>query len=261
MIDVHLDNPKNGITKIMINPWNSEQMAISTWGSTVELYSTIHGTLIQKYNFQSPQMDITYCTQGIIASVGADGLIHLNGQEIGRHNAPISCISYLPSHHLIATGSLDGILKLWRFPSSELYMTIELPMKIFCMTTLNSIIYCGCKEKDIFSIDPSNGTFKQLPSYAKYHIRKLSSCEKTDSLIISTYSGRIIVVYPKEGDKRNFISFHAHEKKEKNLITLFPVNATIVNPLTGQLFSGGSDGMVSVWNVETKTKMRVFSQH
>ena len=256
MINVKLDNPNAGITKIMINPWNSEQIAISTWESNVEIYSTITGKLIQKFKFQAPQMDITYCTQAIIASVGADGHVNLNGQEIGRHNAPASCVSYLPSQGLIATGSLDGVLKLWRYTSSELYLTVELPMKIFCMTVLHSTIYCGCKEKDIFSINPLDGSYKHLPSYVKYHIRKLSSCEKTDSLIITTYSGRILVAYPE--DNRDFISFHAHEKKEKNMLTLYPVNAAIVSPLTGQLFSGGSDGMVSVWNIETKSKIRVL---
>lgn len=261
MFEINLAKNQKGITKVAINPWNSEIVAISTWESTVELYSTTNGQNIQIFHFEAPQMDLTWVNKSTIASVGSDGHVNLNGQMIGSHKAPASSILYLSSLNVIASGSYDGTLKLWTIFPSSLQATINLPLKILSMTSLHSIIYCACQEKDIFSINPTTHKFNHLPPHVRYHIKQIISNEKSDSLIVSTYSGRIVVLYPEEGDNRETIVFKAHEKKESNSTTVYPVNATVINPITGELVSGGSEGMIYVFNIETKRKIKNISNH
>ena len=82
-------------------------------------------------------------------------------QTLSGHNDFIHCVKYMPTYNLLATGSEDGVLKLWDTRSNKQVDSFEKIKGV--------VSFVCCDEKHIWNIqDCNNFFFCFLDSGQKY---------------------------------------------------------------------------------------------
>ena len=73
-------------------------------------------------------------------------------------------------------------------------------------------------------------------------------------------AGRVAVEYldsDPEIQKKKY-AFKCHRNKEAGIEMIYPVNSLVVHPVYGTMASGGSDGVVNIWDINNKKRMSQF---
>lgn len=242
-----------GISCVKVNPWNDSVLVISTWSGTNEVYNTRNGSQLEKIQMNCPQLCIEWINLDSYASGGSDGCITIKGELLGCNNSPISCLAYVPQTKLLASGSWDGKVKLWNPFTKSCVFEYTTNFKIMCMTYAPPAkIICGCSEKCLLFIDTQNTrNIENKETLFHYQTRSIAATE--GCFAIGVYEGRIMVKQTKQGG--HTFGFHVHIKVENGIKTVYPVNALAFQPQTDYLATGGSDGVVSIWNISKKMKV------
>lgn len=255
-MECSLENSGKGISSSQFNPWNDEMIAITTWDGSVEYFDASSGFQSNYYSIEEPQLCLAWIDANSVVTGGARGTLSINGDEIGHHDKGVSCVSYVTDSEseIIVSGSWDGMLKCWDPKSNSLICDLNTKMKINCMTNAppQSII-CGCNENVILTYDTRKldvcQTRKRINSY---QIRSIAANETF--LAIGFYEGRVSIE-SRELEEESF-SFKAHIVKEEDGISyVYPVNALAFDPTTGYLATGGSNGVVIIWNIIDHSKV------
>lgn len=94
----------------------------------------------------------------------------------------------------------------------------------------------------------------------KNQIRDIKLLPSKDGYVISTIDGRVAVEYFEERDQQKQFAFRCHRTTLSDVQLVYPVNTLSFIPGTVKLFTGGSDGSVTLWNLETKRKIKQFDK-
>ena len=96
--NINIEKSKNavltGISCIKINPWNSILLAASTWNGFVDIYNIKTRNRSERTNLKCPQLAVEWISSNNYASGGADGIVYINGVQIGFHDSPISSLAF-----------------------------------------------------------------------------------------------------------------------------------------------------------------------
>lgn len=256
----------DGISCIKINPWNSILLAASTWNGFVDIYNIKTRNRSERTNLKCPQLAVEWISSNNYASGGADGIVYINGVQIGFHDSPISSLAFSVNNQILASGSYDGVVKFWNSRSNECVFKLTTDDKIYCMASAppNNIV-CGCLESRIISLNCKTFGDEIIKTMTHgYNTRQITACES--AIATSVVQGRIAVV--SLNDLSNKYAFKAHLSEPKgesnpqmsdiSLKCVYPVNALCFQPGTDYLASGGSDGYVHIWNVKIKRKLQTL---
>ena len=73
---------------------------------------------------------------------------------MGRHDAPVKCVEWLPGRALLATGSWDGSLRLWDLRSAAQVARVALPGKAYSMSACDTrlVVATSGRHVDIFDL-------------------------------------------------------------------------------------------------------------
>lgn len=93
----------------------------------------------------------------------------------------------------------------------------------------------------------------EAESGLKYQARKIKLIPAGDGYVSSSLDGRVAVEYF-DDDSRKF-AFRCHRMNLVDTSFVFPVNALAFVPGETTLYTGGSDGYVSCWNLDTRKKI------
>ena len=93
-------------------------------------------------------------------------------------------------------------------------------------------------------------------SALKYQIRDVKMLPNSKGYIISSIDGRVAVEFLNEPDKQ--FAFRCHRLDLKDTQFVFPVNTLAFCPNSSKVLTGGSDGTVSYWNLDTRRKLKQF---
>ena len=248
-VSCSLSDRNAGISCCRVNPWNPKQVAISTWAGTVEVYDTTTGDCLQVQKRQSPQLAVEWVNKGVIASGGADGILFFNDLQVGSHSGPISCLS-LVGQYLIS-GSFDRTVKVWDIISRTMVTEYtELSAKVLRIANDGkSQVFVACTERTIFRFDLTNVECSDtVEAPLPYQTRSIAANESF--LAIGTYEGRVSVAHL-SGNPSKQIAFKAHVSQEEVKIC-YPVNTMEFAKATNYLATGGSDGAISIWDVDSQ---------
>lgn len=256
----------DGISRIQINPWNPSILAISTWNGFIDIYNINSRSRAQRTNLKCPQLAVEWISANDYASGGADGIVYVNGVQIGFHDSPISSLAFSVKNHILASGSYDGVVKFWNPKTSELIFEFTTDDKIFCMAAAapNNIV-CGCLESRVISLDCITFKDELVKTMTHgYNTRQITACES--AIATSVVQGRIAIV--NLNDQANKYAFKAHLSEPKGESALqmseispkcvYPVNALCFQPGTDFLASGGTDGVVHIWDIKKKRKLQTL---
>ena len=93
----------------------------------------------------------------------------------------------------------------------------------------------------------------EVESGLKYQARKVKLTPQGDGYVCSSLDGRVAVEYL-EDESRKF-AFRCHRLNLVDTSMVFPVNALSFRPNSNVLYTGGSDGSVSCWNLTSRKKV------
>ncbi|OHT02015.1 mitotic checkpoint protein [Tritrichomonas foetus] len=249
----------DGISCIKINPWKQEVLALSTWNGFVDCYDIFINERINRINLDCPMLAVEWISVNDIASAGADGIVYINGTQIGFHNAPISSLAFSISTQILASGSYDGIVKFWNTKTKKFITEFVTDDKIYCMApSPPSEIVCGCGENRMIHIDcQTNVSTNEKTLMHGYNTRSIAACESMTA--VSVVQGRIAVINRNNSSKTYAFKAHLNEPKNdtyESTKTVYPVNTIAFQPNTDFLASGGTDGAIYIWDVKIKRKVQ-----
>lgn len=158
-------------------------------------------------------------------------------------------------------GSWDGSISIINIDLRTIEFRIRLENK-------TKIISMDCDSKQLIVAEtghklrwfefPLNEDSKgvEITSALKYQIRDIKLIADFVGYVISSIDGRVAVEYFHDQDKQ--FAFRCHRMNLTDTQFVFPVNSLAFCPNTSKLLTGGSDGIVSYWNLDTRRKIRQF---
>lgn len=254
----------DGISCIQINPWNPGILLLSTWNGFIDIYDINSRALNERIRLNCPQLAVEWISANSYASGGADGIVYINGVQIGYHNSPISSLAFSAKNYILASGSYDGVVKFWNSRNNELITEFATNDKIYCMAAAppNNIV-CGCLESRVISLNCTTFKYEFVKTMTHdYHTRQIAACES--AIATSVVEGRIGIVDLKDPTNKYAFKAHLSESKgesgfqmsEASQKIVYPVNALCFQPKTDYLATGGTDGVVYIWDVKKKRKLQ-----
>lgn len=164
--------------------------------------------------------------------------------------------------NLIVAGSWDGSLQLIDVVMDQIHSIKHLPeVKILTMdcddlhliiATTNSKIFKFTLPLDFNDDSESNETI--LDSGLNYQIRDIKLLPKSVGFTICSIDGRVAVEYFESNEKT--FAFRCHRLNLTDVQFVFPVNTLEFQGDSSILFTGGSDGCISCWNLNQRKKIK-----
>ena len=255
--------PSEGIAIVHFFGKNQEFIGASTWSGKIFFYQSNSTNPIAQLSFPCPILDFYGLTPDSIVAGGADGNLYFaSGQTISAHSKAISSISRVPNQNLLLTSSFDKTMKLWRYKNTK---AIELVLeKEFLFD--ERILYSKANQENQFvayghknalyvgSLVESN--VENRISSLRQQISSLAIKSQGDGWAVGSIDGLIAIEY--FGDiihqaQRFAFSCHRHPTPDGKVM-VYPVNTLAFCQNDKFLISGGSDGIISIWDIEEKRK-------
>lgn len=218
---------------------------------------------------------------------------------LGTHNDAIKCVELASKVNGILTGSWDKTMKLWDTRERECVGTYEQSNgKVYSMNCIDDKIVVATNDRKVLIWDLRN--MKQYlmrrESSLKYQTRAIRIFPNKEGYVMSSIEGRVAVEFfdpEPEVQKRKF-AFKCHRVKENSIEMIHPVNAisfhNVYNTfatgklcfacvyvlaclsgvssivcvcvcLFGKHITGGSDGLVNIWDGFNKKRLCQFHHY
>lgn len=158
----------------------------------------------------------------------------------------------------------DGVIPVKNLNSNN----TKVKNKIFTMDTNSSRLIVGMNNSQVqwFRMplcEDDNGTIEE--SGLKYQIRDVALLPKEqEGYACSSIDGRVAVeIFDDQGDDYNSskrFAFRCHRLNLKDTNLAYPVNSIEFSPRHKFLYTAGSDGIISCWNLQTRKKIKNFAK-
>jgi len=263
--------PTDGVTNVQFSPNSAQYLLVSSWDSSVRLYDINANTMRIQYKHSAPVLDCTFHDAVHAYSGDCDNNLKMYdfnaGQEktIGSHRAPIRCVEYCSDGNVIVTGSWDSSVKLWDPRSSSCVGTYTQSDRVYAMTVSGDKLVVGTAGRKVWIWDiRSMGQVQQKrESSLKYQIRCIKSFPSKQGYVLSSIEGRVAVEYfdPAPEVQKKKYAFKCHRIKEQSVEMIYPVNAIAFHNHYNTFASGGSDGLVNIWDGFNKKRLCQFHRY
>ncbi|KAE8302889.1 putative WD-repeat family protein [Giardia duodenalis] len=283
--------PKDGITRVRFAP-DKPLLAVSSWDENVYVYNTAEKdpdrTFIASLPLHNkPIFSVDWVSDATIVSGGADGNVLTTSvgkratSLVGRHAAPVREVCVLPSNrNIVISGSWDSHVAAWDIrtaapiPSTHEIARIGSPPplskiaaggKIFCMDVRGSRVLLGLSSRTVQMWDclPTND-LGSSPLFKQVLVRESPLRHQTRSVAIvsdignqfclGSLEGRIAVDNVAGPDRYAF-RCHRHQDPQANVFVSYPINAIKWCGWRNALFTGGSDGDLYLWNLQSRKRL------
>lgn len=166
-------------------------------------------------------------------------------QQIGAHDAPVSCCAVLPSN-VIVSGGWDGKLKFWDTRSPNPVGTLDMPDRVYDLDVRGNLMVVATAGRHIISYDvssqPQEHSRKESP--LKYQSRCISCFPDTTGFAVGSIEGRVGVHYLQKVAGKDSFAFKCHRQETQ----VYSVNAICFNNKFGTFATVGSDGVCNFWD-------------
>lgn len=119
----------------------------------------------------------------------------MNVQDIGKHNASVSNLHYIPNQNILISNAYENNIHFWQGGPNPIF-TVDVMNKVFTSDYKNNILVGGTANQKIFFIDMNtinNGTKTILDSVdlGKFsQIESIALDHKALTLGVATVDGR-----------------------------------------------------------------------
>eukprot|EP01137_Pigoraptor_chileana_P014153 Opistho-2@68450 len=265
--------PSDGISSVRFGPTHANFLLASSWDTSVRLYDVPNKILRATFHHSSAALDICFTDNTHGASAGLDKAVKYydfnahSERVLGYHGEGIRCIDYFGAGQLIVTGSWDQTVKLWDVRSPQpCVATSQQPGKVFSISAADEKLIVGTAGRHVYVWDMRNmdRELQQRESSLKFQTRCIRSSPDAQGYVLSSIEGRVAVEFldPSPEIQKRKYAFKCHRKADANGVqTIYPVNSIAFHPIHGTFATGGSDGIVNVWDAVNKKRLCQFHQY
>eukprot|EP00826_Nyctotherus_ovalis_P057638 TRINITY_DN788_c0_g1_i2.p2 TRINITY_DN788_c0_g1~~TRINITY_DN788_c0_g1_i2.p2 ORF type:complete len:134 (-),score=24.84 TRINITY_DN788_c0_g1_i2:328-729(-) len=111
------------------------------------------------------------------------------------------------------------------------------------------------KDVSVYDIRKMTQPFFVRNSGFAHHIRSICWVQDNTGYAVASSEGRVAVEFVTSSNKAFSFKCHRVPKSETNTMLVYPINALGVHPKYGTLATGGSDGTVCMWDIESKKRI------
>ncbi|KAK1080626.1 hypothetical protein LTR33_005383 [Friedmanniomyces endolithicus] len=224
--------------------------------------------------------------------------INLESQEqtvLSTHEAACNKVAYSREQGIVLSTSWDSTFHVYNTSTNQ-FLRVPLPAKPFALGLTATRAIIAMAERKIFVYDlqalrmlvdqagrSANGTgpnhdvteivpWQQRESSLKFMTRAIACMPDGEGFATSSIEGRVGVEWLEAGEQGKTYAFKCHrqtttaavgigedeEEEQKEVDVVYPVNALAFHPLHGTFATGGGDGVVCVWDAQTKRWVRQY---
>ncbi|OIR57952.1 MAG: Poly(A)+ RNA export protein [Amphiamblys sp. WSBS2006] len=255
------------VSEISFSP-TSDLFAAGSWDGKVRIWSVNAGgmaTVQHTEEHGQPVMACRFSTDGTkIASGGSEKKPRIIDVTTGQstsfslgHEESIRCIRWVDPN-IVACGSWDRTVGYWDMRTQNRVGALSLPERCYAMDLCGGLMVVGTAERHVCVVQLSDPmrVLQQRESPLKWQTRAVECFVEGDGYAISSIEGRVSI-QPLESSKGKTTAFSFKCHRVGN--DLYAVNALGINPKHGNvLATGGADGVIGIWDKESKQKIKTI---
>lgn len=281
MKELQISDFKDGITRVQFAPETDDTLVASSWDATVRVFvgcaSDDAARLKTEFSHGGPVLDVCFAgscervvSGSLDRSVAACDVSTGATWQVGEHSDAVKAVLFCSFAQTIASGGWDARLKLWDVRNPHgLCADVVLPGKVIAMgatggSSANTIVVTTTDHR-VVGFDTRAPTLPLFDreSPLKQQIRTVTCMPDGRGFILGSVDGRVAVEYfiGMEDDVHRPYAFKCHRVKNGAEEVPFPVNAIEFHPVHGTFATGGSDGMINVWDGEHRKRLCQFHKY
>jgi len=206
---------------------------------------------------------------------------------LSTHEAACNKVAYSREQGVLISTSWDGTMHIHNVEKRQ-FIRVRLAAKPFALSlTANRLVVAMAERKvsvydlhalkmvveqtggssdaeDILEIAP----WQQRESSLKFMTRAISCMPDGSGFATSSIEGRVGVEWFDPEEQKKTYAFKCHRQtstmpadedgEEKEVDIVYPVNALAFHPIHGTFATGGGDGVVALWDAQTKRRIRQY---
>eukprot|EP01100_Stratorugosa_tubuloviscum_P014669 TRINITY_DN799_c0_g1_i2.p1 TRINITY_DN799_c0_g1~~TRINITY_DN799_c0_g1_i2.p1 ORF type:complete len:361 (-),score=141.39 TRINITY_DN799_c0_g1_i2:68-1096(-) len=270
---VELPSPPTDSVSCLSWSYSQNFLIASSWDGTLRCWQIENGPAAKaQTNLNSPILNCSCLTEFKVVAGLVDGnvvcwdLATNSSIPIGKCQAGVKTVNWIPEFNLVATGSWDRTVRFWdlRQPNP---ITVNLPERIYAADWLNStgVVGLASKQIAIFDIRSSTNPAKIEQSALNHQIRTVAISADSQCFTVGSVEGRANVNFFAPNQNKTF-SFKCHRipmnhQNQQQPVDIYTVNQIHFHPQKFNVFATcGSDGVVFFWDKEQKSRLKAFEK-
>ncbi|KAI9506119.1 mitotic checkpoint protein BUB3-like protein [Coemansia spiralis] len=230
-----LQPPTDGISQLKFHKTENNKLLVGSWDQQVRLYD-----------------------------------VHANHLVASHHDHKAAVLDIAFGTSCAYSGGLDRRLLLWEADytrtreiaqnSAALIKQIDVDERVYSISIEGDVLAVALAGRKIliYDIRKLEVPLETRESSLKYPTRCIRLMPDRQGFVCSSVEGRVAVEYLNGVDKSNY-AFKCHRQPADNNIDLvYPVNAIAFHPVHHTFVTGGSDGVVSLWDPEHKKRLKQY---
>eukprot|EP00842_Homolaphlyctis_polyrhiza_P004001 jgi/Hompol1/4601/HPOL_003740-RA len=257
--------PADGISSVAFSSISKSLLA------TVTLLDAAANTLCTRYSGSYAVLDVSFNAHSeVVYSAGIDRSLSRfdvaseSLKTLGVHEDTIRSVEYSSETGQVVTGGWDNHVKLWDDRAAEpLSESIAQPDKVHSISITHSklVVALAGRQIHVYDLRSMAEPLQRRESSLKFMTRKVACIPNGQGFASSSTEGRIAVEYfDLDAQSKNY-SFKCHRQVVDGTELIYPVNTLAYHPVHGTFASGGSDGIVNIWDGYNKKRIKQFSKY
>ncbi|KAI5452041.1 RNA export factor gle2 [Naganishia albida] len=274
--------PDDSVSKLAFNPV-ADFLAVGSWDNQVRVYEVSAGTgqVVPKASVQhdGPALGLAWSKDGTkLLTCSADKTAKIldlqtgqPAQQIAAHEGPISCVKYLEvaGQQVAVTAGWDKMVKYWDMRTPNPIAQLTAPERVYALDAVNDLMVFGTADRQICLVDLKNpGVIKSSKeSPLKMQTRVITAFPSGDGYAVGSVEGRVAIQYADEKNQAQNFSFKCHRGdpvanasiRGQTDTAVYAVNAIEFNRAHGTFVTAGSDGTLSFWDKDQRTRLKTYN--
>ncbi|KAI7367482.1 putative nuclear pore complex subunit [Hortaea werneckii] len=220
-------------------------------------------------------------------------------EVLSTHSAPSNKLVYSRDHSILISTSWDGTMHIHHPPTHQ-YIRVRLAAKPFALSLTASRLVVAMADRKVSVydlsalralLDQTGGStaredllditpWQQRESSLKFMSRALSCMPDGTGFATSSIEGRVGVEWFDPEDYKRTYAFKCHrqtsalpaaagqgeeaaeqaQQQQEEIDIVYPVNALSFHPTHGTFATGGGDGVVALWDANTKRRIKQYGK-
>ncbi|TPX57655.1 hypothetical protein PhCBS80983_g03708 [Powellomyces hirtus] len=265
------NSPTDGISALAFSPDDPELLLAASWDKKVRLYDVNADLLRSEWTHKAAVLDVCFSTASQCFSVGLDRKlksmdVNTSAERIvGSHEDAIRCVVYGQQTGQVMTGSWDKHVGVWDPRTNASLGKYTQPEKVFSMDVVDYTLVVAMAGRTIHVYDVRNmkETLQPRESAMKFMTRTVRCMPNGKGFVTGSIEGRVAVEYfdPAKESQAKKYAFKCHRQTMDDIEQIYAVNAVAFHPKFGTFATGGSDGVLNLWDGNNRKRLRSYPQY
>ncbi|KAJ2747621.1 mitotic spindle checkpoint protein Bub3 [Coemansia sp. BCRC 34301] len=261
--------PSDGISQVLFHPTDALQLLVASWDQQVRVYDVDANRLLASHHgHKAAVLSVAY-SNNCAFSGGLDRRLlaweggYAQTREIGRHDGEVSAVEFALSHNMLFSGGWDRTLRAWdarlQAHAAEV-KTLAMDERVYSMSTQGDLLAVALAGRMllIYDVRKLESPLQVRESSLKYPTRCVQLMPDCAGFVGSSVEGRVAVEYFNSTDRQNY-AFKCHRQPADDGVDMvYPVNSVAFHPVHHTFVTGGSDGVVALWDPDNKKRLKQY---